>query len=136
MLNYFLLFIGNNIISRYWKKNTSAIRETSISRHIVYPIEAPIKSGESIHRFELSNHHISYCKVFWQISYRWDTLMRCVLNWSRRVRLKFNSTKTLKPDFAKYAVEANLFQLGSTNRKKNSRSLDAFFCIRIVDLLT
>ena len=38
-----------------------------------------------------------------------------------------NSTKTLKPGFAKYAVDANLFRLGSTNPKKNYQPLDAFF---------
>ena len=29
-----------------------------------------------------------------------------------------NSTKTLKPGFAKYVIDANLFLLGSTNPKK------------------
>ena len=38
-----------------------------------------------------------------------------------------NSTKTLKPGFAKDAVDANLLRLGSTNPKNNSQPLDVFF---------
>ena len=37
-----------------------------------------------------------------------------------------NSTKTLKPGFAKYAVDTNLFRLVSANPKKNSQPLDDF----------
>ena len=36
--------------------------------------------------------------------------------------------KKLKPGFAKYAVDANLFRLGSTNPRKNSQPLIAFLC--------
>ena len=39
--------------------------------------------------------------------------------------------KTLKPDLAKYAVDANLFRLGPTNPKKNYETPDAFWWGRI-----
>ena len=48
-------------------------------------------------------------------------IIKSLLNWEPE-----NSTKTLKPGFAKYAVDTNLFRLGSTNPKKNSQCLDAF----------
>ena len=32
---------------------------------------------------------------------------------------------------AKYAVDVNLFRLGSTNPKKNSQPLDAFFLFEL-----
>ena len=41
--------------------------------------------------------------------------------------LHIYACKTLKPGLAKYAVDANLFRLGSTNPKKNSQTLDAFW---------
>ena len=50
---------------------------------------------------------------------------------SRRIRLKLNSTQTLKTGFAKYAVNANLFRLGSTNPKKKYQSLDASILFKL-----
>ena len=38
-----------------------------------------------------------------------------------------HACKTLKPSLAKYAVDANLFRLESTNSKKNIQPLDAFW---------
>ena len=38
--------------------------------------------------------------------------------------------QTLKPGLAKYAVDVNLFRLGSTNSKKNIHYKDAFAPLR------
>ena len=44
------------------------------------------------------------------------------------MQMHAHSCKTLKPEgLAKYAVDANLFRLGSTNPKKNSQTPDAFW---------
>ena len=40
------------------------------------------------------------------------------------------SCKTLKSGLAKYAVDANLFRLGSTNSEKNSQALDFHKCFK------
>ena len=57
---------------------------------------------------------------------------------TKTIRIKLNSTETLQPGFAKYAVDTNLFLLGSTNSKKNSQLLDAFLfysnCFSRIDL--
>ena len=39
-----------------------------------------------------------------------------------------NACKTMKT-IAKYAVDANLIRLGSTNAKKNIQPLDIFWCL-------
>ena len=50
---------------------------------------------------------------------------------SQRILLKqfdkINSTETLKPGFAKYAVDANLFRIGSTNVKDKFAVPGCFF---------
>ena len=43
------------------------------------------------------------------------------------VNLFFYAFKTLKPGFFWYAVDTNLFRLGSTNPKKKSQTLDALW---------
>ena len=45
----------------------------------------------------------------------------------KSINLFFYACKTLKPRFFWYAVDTNLFRLGSTNPKKNSQTLDAFW---------
>ena len=54
-----------------------------------------------IDRFELSSHYISYWKLFWQISYRKDTLLKGVPNscWmSRGMNSNYLKARILNPN--------------------------------------
>ena len=48
--------------------------------HFRFPLVLIWSLFSIIDRFELSSHYISYWNLFWQISYRFDTLLRNVPN--------------------------------------------------------
>ena len=53
-----------------------------------------------------------------------ENLRQFVKSLFQSVNLFFSACKILKPGFFWYAVDTNLFRLGSTNPKKNSQTLD------------
>ena len=79
------------VIRRFWAVINVAFRCLMLRDPFPFLVKTWEKFYSSlvifiIHRFELSSNFISYWKLFWQISYRKDTLLKGVPNscWTSR----------------------------------------------------
>ena len=111
-------------VTKKWVKNSwcSVTRIVSSEWFINSFINPPLRFRNQVPTFavretaSLGQHMliIIYIRMLhWATSFKWEPQ-----NSTKTIQLKLNSTKTLKPGFAKYDVDANLFRLGSTNPKK------------------